>query len=207
PWQPAFSGPAPSIRSSTSVIRSAPTWCSWMGMSVLCLASSQLRPAASIPMPRLPPTAWGGSGRWWGRRFMRLSDPAVDPPRKESPMIYALMLLAAGCRLVPHPPNFTPVLAVALFGGAMLPRRTAWAVPLLAMVASDLALGYRFSWMNAVVYGCFLAAVGIGWWLRHLRTWSRTIAAAFAGSALFYIVTNFAVWLAPPFMYEHTPAG
>ena len=122
-------------------------------------------------------------------------------------MIYALILLAAGCRLVPHPPNFTPVLAVALFGGAMLPRRMGWAVPLLALVASDVALGYRFSWMNAVVYACFLAAVGIGWWLRRRRTWGRTLAAALAGSVLFYAVTNFAVWLAPPFMYEHTAAG
>jgi uncharacterized protein DUF6580 len=122
-------------------------------------------------------------------------------------MIYALILLAAACRLAPHPPNFTPVLAVALFGGAMLPRRVGWAVPLLALVASDAALGYRFSWMNAVVYGSFLAAVGIGGWLRQRRTWGRTLAAALAGSVLFYMVTNFAVWLAPPFMYEHTAAG
>jgi hypothetical protein len=122
-------------------------------------------------------------------------------------MVYALILLAAASRLVPHPPNFTPVLAVALFGGAMLPRRTGWVVPLLALVASDVALGYRFSWMNAVVYGCFLAAVGIGWWLRSRRTWGRTLVGAFAGSVLFYLVTNYAVWLAPPSMYQHTAAG
>lgn len=122
-------------------------------------------------------------------------------------MVYALILLAAAGRLAPHPPNFAPVLAVALFGGAMLPRRTAWTVPLLALVASDVALGYGFSWINAVVYGCFLAVVGIGWWLRSRRTWGRTLFAAFAGSVLFFLVTNFAVWLAPPFMYEHTAAG
>jgi hypothetical protein len=127
-------------------------------------------------------------------------------------MIYVLILLAAACRLVPHPPNFTPVLAVALFGGAhpqagTRPRRTAWAVPLLALVGSDVALGWRFSWMNAVVYGCFLAVVGIGWWLQSRRTWGRTFAAVLAGSVLFYLVTNFAVWLAPPLMYEHNAAG
>jgi len=127
-------------------------------------------------------------------------------------MIYALILLAAGCRLVPHPPNLTPVLAVALFGGAhpqagTRPRRIAWAVPLLAMVVSDLALGNPLGWMSAVIYACFLTAVGIGQWLRDRRTWGRTLAAALAGSVLFYAVTNFAVWLAPPFMYEHTAAG
>jgi uncharacterized protein DUF6580 len=122
-------------------------------------------------------------------------------------MIYALILLAIGCRLAPHPPNFTPVLAVALFGGAMLPRRIAWAAPLLAMIVSDLALGYGLGWMTIVVYACFLAAVGIGQWLRGRRTWGRTVAAALSGSVLFYLVTNFAVWLAPPFMYEHTEAG
>jgi hypothetical protein len=122
-------------------------------------------------------------------------------------MVYALILLAVAGRLAPHPPNFTPVLAVALFGGATLPRRLAWVVPLLAMAMSDLILGYPLSWMSLVVYSCFLAAVGLGEWLRNRRTWSRTVATALAGSVLFYVVTNFAVWLAPPFLYAHTPAG
>jgi hypothetical protein len=120
-------------------------------------------------------------------------------------MIYALILLAAVCRLAPHPPNFTPVLAVALFGGAMLPRRVAWLVPLSAMIASDIVLGYPLGWMNAVVYSCFLAAVGLGRWLGR-RTWPRTAAAVLAGSLLFYLVTNFAVW-AGSSMYEPTAAG
>src|SRR5215212_2116080 len=103
-------------------------------------------------------------------------------------MVYALILLAAVSRLAPHPPNFTPVLAVALFGGAMLPRRVAWLVPLLAMMASDIALGYPLEWMNGVVYGCFLAAVGLGCWLGRRRTWRRTATAALGGSLLFYLV-------------------
>jgi hypothetical protein len=122
-------------------------------------------------------------------------------------MIYALILLAVACRLVPHPPNFTPVLAVALFGGAMLPRRVAWVVPLVAMFVSDVALRYPFGWMNLVIYGCFLAAVWLGSFLRGHRTWGRTAAATLAGSVFFYLATNFAVWLAPSFLYEHTAAG
>jgi hypothetical protein len=96
--------------------------------------------------------------------------------------------------------------AVALFGGAMLSRRAAWAVPLLAMVASDVALGYPFGWMNGVVYGCLLAGVRLGMWLRRRRTWGRTAAAALAGSVLFYVVTNFAVWVGSS-MYEQNAGG
>jgi hypothetical protein len=122
-----------------------------------------------------------------------------------------LILLAAACRLLPHPMNFTPVLAVALFGGATLPRRLALAVPLGAMVLSDLALGYGFGTMNLVVYACFLAAVGLGWWLREKRTPGRTLGAALAGSLLFFVVTNFWVWLGPmmppPYDYPPTFAG
>lgn len=124
---------------------------------------------------------------------------------------FVLVLLAALCRLVPHPMNFTPVLAVALFGGATLPRRISYAVPLGAMLLSDLALGYGFGKMNVVVYGCLLAGVAMGWLLRDNRTLGRTIAATLSGSLLFYVVTNFVVWLGPPmpppFDYPHTFAG
>ncbi len=122
-----------------------------------------------------------------------------------------LILLASACRLVPHPMNFTPVLAVALFGGATLPRRFALAIPLGAMLLSDLALGYGFGPMNAVIYACFLAAVGLGWLLREKRTWGRTLGATLAGSLLFFVATNFFVWfgpmMPPPYDCPHTLAG
>jgi len=122
-------------------------------------------------------------------------------------MTYLLIALATLCRLVPHPPNFTPVLAVALFGGAMLPRRTALAVPLLAMLLSDLALGYPFGRINLVVYGCFLAGVGLGRLLGVRSTWRRRIPATLTGSVIFFAVTNFAVWLDPSSFYERTFDG
>jgi len=122
-----------------------------------------------------------------------------------------LIALAALSRLLPHPANFTPVLAIALFGGAILPRRLALSVPLSAMFLSDLALGYGFGPMNLVIYGCLLAGVVLGWWLRQRRTLARTLGAALGGSLLFFVVTNFVVWLgpmmAPPFDYSHSFAG
>lgn len=109
----------------------------------------------------------------------------------------ALIVMALAGRLLPHPDNFTPVLAVALFGGAMLPGAAAFGVPVAALFLSDLALGHSFGWMTVVVYGAFLAAAGIGRWLGSRRTWPRTAFAALGGSLLFHVVTNFAVWALP----------
>src|SRR3954464_12230850 len=57
--------------------------------------------------------------------------------------ILSAILVAAVLRLVPHPPNFTPIGAMALFSGAYLGRRPlAFAAPLGAMVLSDAILGF-----------------------------------------------------------------
>ena len=57
-------------------------------------------------------------------------------------VLVAMIAAAALSRLLPHPPNFAPIEAMALFGGAYFAsRRLAFLVPLLAMAASDLLLG------------------------------------------------------------------
>jgi hypothetical protein len=122
-------------------------------------------------------------------------------------LILGLILLAVVGRLIPHPDNFTPITAVALFAGATLPTRIAYVVPLAALVASNLLLGYPLDWMTLVVYGCLLASVGIGQWLAKRRTWTRTGLAAVAGSLGFYLVTNFAGWLQSHSLYAHTVDG
>lgn len=125
-------------------------------------------------------------------------------------LVIALIVMALAGRMLPHPDNFTPVLAVALFGGAMLPGAAALLVPLAALFLSDLALGNAFGWMTAVVYGSFLAGVGLGRWLGKDRTWKKTAVAAIGGSLLFYVATNFAVWALPgahPRLYPLTLDG
>jgi hypothetical protein len=122
-------------------------------------------------------------------------------------LILGLILLAVVGRLIPHPDNFTPIMAVALFAGATLSTRIAYVVPLAALVASDLLLGYALDWMALVVYGCLLASVGLGQWLAKRRTWTKTGLAAVAGSLVFYLVTNFAVWVEPHGLYAHTVDG
>jgi hypothetical protein len=59
-----------------------------------------------------------------------------------STVLTAMVVAAAAIRLMPHPPNFTPIAAMALFGGAQFAdKRAALLVPLAAMLLSDLALG------------------------------------------------------------------
>lgn len=122
-------------------------------------------------------------------------------------LIVALVLVAFVGRLLPHPDNFTPALAIALFAGAMLPIRMAFIAPIVAMAASDLALGFAVDWTTPVVYGSLMLAVAIGIWLGTDRTWGRTLLAAIAGSLVFFAITNFAAWLGPLHLYPHTLDG
>jgi len=119
--------------------------------------------------------------------------------------ILAAVLLAAAMRLMPHPPNFSPIAAMALFGGAYLGRRAiAFAAPLGALLLSDVVLGF---YPEAVfVYLSVGAIVLIGCALEKRRTLLRVGAAAVAASVLFYLVTNFGVWLVMDY-YPKTLAG
>ena len=57
-------------------------------------------------------------------------------------IILAIIILAALTRLIPHPPNFTPIIAICLFSGAYFKNRIfALLVPVGAMFLSDLFLG------------------------------------------------------------------
>lgn len=116
---------------------------------------------------------------------------------------YGLIAAGAALRLAPHPWNFAPIGAMALFGGAVLPGRWAFAVPLAALFLSDAALGFYAGWVW--VYGSFALIVLIGMTLRPRRTVLRVAGAALGSSVLFFAVTNFGEWWGP--LYPHTLAG
>ena len=69
-----------------------------------------------------------------------------------APDVCRMIVAAALSRLLPHPPNFSPVEAMALFGGAYFASR-AWAVavPLLAMLLSDLVMAAMLANFPTVV--------------------------------------------------------
>jgi ABC-type transport system involved in multi-copper enzyme maturation permease subunit len=112
----------------------------------------------------------------------------------------AMVVLAALTRLVPHPPNVTPIAAMALFGGAYFrSRKIAFLVPLAAMLLSDLVLGYAVYGTSMlvsqpVVYLCMLATVALGKLIQNRRSWVNITVATLASSLMFYFITNFAVW-------------
>lgn len=116
-----------------------------------------------------------------------------------------MVAAAALARLVPHAPNFTPIAALALFGGAKFDdKRLAFAVPFAAMLASDLVLGLHAS--LPAVYLAFALIVCLGLALRGRERLLTIAAAVLTGSVAFFLITNFAVW-AMGSMYPHTGAG
>ena len=120
-------------------------------------------------------------------------------------VMLAVIAAAAASRLLPHPPNFAPVAAMALFGGAhFADRRLAFVLPLAVMFLSDLLLGWHS--LIPVVYGTFVLITIVGLQLRKRRTVGSVAVAAVSSSVLFFVVTNFAVW-AQGSLYPRTLAG
>jgi hypothetical protein len=131
-------------------------------------------------------------------------------------VLTGLIVAAALSRLLPHPPNFSPVEAIALFGGAYFAsRQVALVVPLVALLVSDLVLGAVLGasyagYLGGIsfwsVYACIALSTLLGFGLRGRVTGTRLLGYSLAGSVLFFAVTNFAAWIASPF-YPQTPAG
>jgi hypothetical protein len=116
----------------------------------------------------------------------------------------ALIFMAVCLRLLSHPANFAPIAAVAIFGGAVLPRKFAVWVPLAAMMLSDAIIG--FYPMMPITWGCYvLVAFTSSTWLKK-PTFIRTAMLTISSSIFFYAVTNFAVWVTSG-MYAHTWSG
>lgn len=107
--------------------------------------------------------------------------------------IIAIILTAAGSRLLPHPWNFTPITALALFGGAQLiDKRLGLNLPFTALILSDLFLGFHL--LSPFIYGSFGITLCFGIWLRNRITPSRLVIASILGSTQFFLITNFSVW-------------
>jgi len=129
----------------------------------------------------------------------------IDMEKPRFATLAGMIFLAAALRLIPHPPNFTPVAAMALFGGAYLSeRRLAFGLPLAALLLSDAVLGFYQGMIW--VYGSFALIVCLGLQLRSRRRLLPIAGAALAGSVLFFVVTNFGVW-ASGGLYPRTLTG
>ena len=113
--------------------------------------------------------------------------------------------LGAAARLLPHPWNFTPLVAIGLYAGAKAARlRTGILAVVLALLLSDAVMGfYGGMWY---VYAALLIPVFAGRLIRNRGGLLPLAAAAGCSSLAFYVTTNFMVW-ATGHLYPHTVAG
>lgn len=113
--------------------------------------------------------------------------------------LYISGILAIG-RLIPHPPNFTPILAAAIFAPYIVNDRwIAIAVPLMAMFIGDVFIGFHpyMLW----VYGSIAMSTVISRWAMQFGKYIPLAIMTIGSSVLFFVVTNFAVWI----MWDYYP--
>tara|TARA_Y100000590_G_scaffold281495_1_gene316653 strand:+ start:59 stop:592 length:534 start_codon:yes stop_codon:yes gene_type:complete len=123
--------------------------------------------------------------------------------------IVFIIFLAAVSRLLPHPPNFTPIMAIGFLGGLFLKNyRFVYAIPLLAMLSSDIVLeifyGYGFHVMMPFVYGGIIMCTFMGSRLNMYSKVPKVIGYTLTSSFIFFLVSNFGVWL---YGYPKTVTG
>lgn len=131
-------------------------------------------------------------------------------------VIFTFIAVAALTRMLPHPPNFTPLMAMALFGGAYISdKKWVYILPILAMLVSDFGLqlmywtGLRdfagFHTGMVWVYSAMLGVAFMGTYLRKNVKAGTLATTGLAASAWFFIITNLGVWASG--MYGYSAAG
>ncbi len=108
------------------------------------------------------------------------------------------VLIGASLRLFPHAPNFAPTAAIALFGGVYFSKKIALILPMGVMIISDIFIGFYEPKLMFFVYGSFLLCVVMGFWLKKHKKWYAVGGTAISSSVLFFLITNFAVWIFTP---------
>jgi len=120
--------------------------------------------------------------------------------------IASVIVVAVISRLLPHLPNVTPVAAIALFGGTYISRKSlAFLFPIGILFISDLYIGI-YPEIYAV-YSSFAMIVLIGFLLRKKDSVLNITLASLSSSIIFFIITNFAVWISGSYTYPMNFSG
>jgi hypothetical protein len=108
-------------------------------------------------------------------------------------LIVLIILIGAFSRIIPHPPNFTAIGAMSILGGLYFGKKyLAFIIPFMAMLISDIILGYK---MSVIVYFSFLIIVPMGIILRKKLSYSSLFKTSITVSVIFFLITNFFVWI------------
>jgi hypothetical protein len=111
-----------------------------------------------------------------------------------------LIIFAAFSRLIPHPANFAPIAAIALFSGVYLDKKYFLIIPAAAMLLSDIFLGFHS--MMIWVYGSFAVIALLGLWLKSHKNIGYIFGTTLVSSVIFFIITNFGVWISGFYEYS-----
>ncbi len=131
--------------------------------------------------------------------------PAARRPGLPLALLLGLVAVVAAARLLPHPPNLTPVIALALFCGAALSSRMlAIGVTLAVMLLTDLWLGWHESLL--AVYAALAVVALLGHRIAVQSPALRIAGHGLAGALVFFVLSNLAVW-AFSGMYAHSLEG
>ena len=121
-------------------------------------------------------------------------------------LILCFIFFSAAVRVLPHPWNFTPIGAMAIFSGAKLANTwAAFLMPLSALLLGDLFVGFHK--LMLIVYLSFSVNVLFGRYIRGRQTVFGISVATLAGAVQFFLITNFAVWAYGYTLYPKSPAG
>ena len=115
-----------------------------------------------------------------------------------------LIIVLSFSRLIPHPWNFTPVLAMGIFSGFYFKNFILSSfVVIFSMFIGDLFLGFHSTMF--FTYTSLTIAVALGLLIKRLK-FTEILFSGLASSACFFLVTNFGAWMVLD-MYEKNLAG
>lgn len=108
-------------------------------------------------------------------------------------LILLIIIIGAFSRIIPHPPNFTAIGAISILGGLYFRKKyLAFVIPFLAMLISDIILGYK---PEISVYLALLMIIPLGAAIRHKVSHFSIFKTSIFASIVFFLITNFFVWI------------
>jgi len=114
--------------------------------------------------------------------------------------IIFIIFLALGIvfRIIPHAPNFTPMLSIALLSGYYIKNRFSILLPIAIMLISDIMLGGNP--MSYWVYASIVLIILLGYFIKNNP--KNIIVNSLISSILFFLITNLGVWFMGGYSYS-----
>ena len=119
---------------------------------------------------------------------------------KHLSIFFGILIVLSASRFIPHPPNFTSLLALSFYVPALLGLRYLPAL-LISFAITDMVIGYHtgtfFTWGSVFLIGLMANSFS--------KTLTSRLSGALIGAVIFFTITNFGVWASG--MYGYTMTG